>query len=339
MKSLKKLSLLVIFLTIVSCHDDKNSNVVSEQYIHKYGFDMSKDEWQSRKEGTSITVLDNGVTVTNSYNNGILHGQTAYTFPNSSIIEKTYHYDNGTLIKEVVNDSKGMPFKEEVYEPNNKKIVTLWDNLGVPISIEQYENNALVDGKYYKPDNELEASIENSSGNRIKRDRNGELLYRDKIEDGKLVSRTTYHFNGQIKSKMGYQNYQLHGDQINYSSNGDITMTMNWKEGKLDGVKTIYRNGKIIAEIPFLNGNRNGVEHHFDDTGKLTKEIHWENNKKHGSHRIYKENDTQIKWFYKGKAVSLKKFEEFSFREKLIANKEQFFDMIEHLDEKTAMQE
>lgn len=340
MKSLKKLSFFALLLTFASCQNDKDTDVVSQQYIHKYGFNMSKDEWQSRKkEGTSITVLANGVTVTNSYNNGILHGQTTYTFPSSSVIEKIFIYDNGTLIKEVDHDMKGLPYKEEVYEPNDRKIVTLWDKLGVPISIEQYENNLLVDGKYYKPDNDLEASIENSSGIRIKRDRDGELLYKDKITNGELVSRTTYHSNGQIKSKMNFHNYQLHGNQINYSPGGEILMTMTWKKGKLDGMKTIYRNGNKIAEIPYINGLKHGVERHYDNEGKMTVEIHWENDRKHGSHRIYKENDTEIQWFYKGKAVSLKKFEEFSYREKLIANKEQFFEMIDNLDEKTAMKE
>jgi len=340
MKSLKKLSFIAILLTFVSCQKDNDSNVVSQKYIHKYGFDMSKDEWQARKkEGTSVSVLDNGITVTSNYNDGILHGQTTYTFPNSSIIEKIYIYENGTLVKEIDHDLKGMPYKEEIHELNNRKIITLWDNLGVPISIEQYDSDSLVDGKYYKPDNALEASIDNYSGLRVKRDRDGELLYKDKIDDGAIISRTTYHSNGQIKSKMSFYNYQLHGDQINYSDSGEILMTMTWKEGQLTGLKTFYKNNNKIAEIPYVNGYKNGVERHFNDNGKLTKEIHWDKNKKHGSYRVYKENETEIKWFYKGKAVSLKKFEEFSSREKMIANKESFYNMINKLDEKTAMKE
>lgn len=340
MKSLKLLSLIAISLAIVSCHDDNNSNVISQQYIHKYGFDMSKDQWQSsKKEGVVITVLNTGVTITNSYNNGTLHGQTSYTYPNSSTLDKIYEYDNGTLVKEIHHDTKGVPYKEIAYELNNKKVITLWDSLGVPISIEQYENNALIDAKYFKPDNELEASIDNQSGMRIKRDRNGELLYKDKIEAGQLISRTTYHANGQVKSKMNFHNYKLQGEQINYSQTGEILMTMTWTDGKLDGLKTIYKNGNKVAEIPYVDGNKHGIERHFDSSGNLSKETHWENDKKHGSDRIYNENDTVIKWFYKGKAVSLKKYEEFSSREKIIANKEEFIKMINALDEKTAMAE
>jgi len=197
----------------------------------------------------------------------------------------------------------------------------------------------LVDGKYFKPDNDLESSIDNGSGIRVKRDRDGELHYKDTIENGELLSRNTYHPNGQISSKMFFHHYQLHGDQVNYSPTGEIIMTMTWNHGLLDGMKTIYRNGNKVAEIPFTQGLRHGIERHFNDGGKLTIEIHWESDKKHGSHRIYKENDTEIMWFYKGKAVSLNKFEEFSFREKLIANKDQFYEMINKMDELTALEE
>ena len=116
-------------------------------------------------------------------------------------------------------------------------------------------------------------------------------------------------------------------------------MTMSWKEGQLDGMKTIYKNSNKITEIPYLNGNKHGIERHYDNDGNLSCETHWENNKRHGSHRVYKDTQTIINWFYKDKAVSLKKFEEFSIREKLIANKDQFLKMIDNLDEKAAMLE
>ncbi|MFA6118478.1 MAG: toxin-antitoxin system YwqK family antitoxin [Parachlamydiales bacterium] len=339
MKSLKRLVLLGMAFTFFSCQKDNESNVVAEKFVHKYGFDMTKDEWQSRKDGTSIAQLTNGVTVTNSFANGILHGATTYTYPNSSIMEKVYIYENGTLTKEILHDINGIPFKESVNEPNNKKIITLWDNFGVPISVEQYENDLLVDGKYYKPNNELEASIENNSGFRTKRDRNGELQYKDQVENGKLLTRTTFHSNGQIKSTMSFQDYKLHGDQINYSPDGQILMTMTWKKGNLDGMHTIYKNGNKIAEIPYFNGLKHGIERHYSDNGKLSSETHWDQDKKHGSERIYTDNDTEIKWFFKGKTVSSKKFEEFSLREQLIANKDQFLEMINTMDEKIALEE
>jgi len=340
MKTLKRLSFLAILLTFLSCQNDDRSNVVSQQYVHKYGFDMSKNEWQSRsKEGSVISVLDSGITVTNTYNNGVLHGESSYTFPNSSIIDKIYTYDNGTLIKETLHDKDGIPYKEATNEPDNKKVITLWDRTGVPISIEEYENNKLINAKYFKPNNELEASIENQSGIRMKRDREGELLYKDIVKNGKLKHRSTYHPNGQIKAKVGYKNYNLHGEQFNYSDKGDVILTMTWNKGQLNGMKTTYKNNNKMSEIPFSNGLKHGIERHFAQDGRLEAEIHWDNDKKHGSERIYHKYDTHINWFYKGKAVSLKKFEEFSFREKLIANKDTFYEMIENMDDLKAMKE
>jgi len=340
MKTLKKLSYLTILLLFFSCQNDSDSNVVSQHYVHKYGFDMSKNEWQSRtKEGSVVTVLDSGVTLTNNYNNNVLHGLTTYSYPNSSILEKVYEYDNGILIKETHLDETGIPYREKTYEPDNKVLITLWDRQGVPISQEQYENNALVNGKYFKPNNELEATIEDSSGTRIKRDRNGEVLYKDIIKNGKLKARNTYHSNGQIKSKMTFKNYQLHGEQINYSDKGDVILKQTFNNGHLDGIKTVYKNNNLISEIPYVNGIKHGLERHFKQNGSVLAQVHWENDKKHGSERIFHDNDTHIKWYFKGKPVSLKKFEEFSYREKLVADKTNFYEMIDNMDNQQALKE
>ncbi|MBN2478962.1 MAG: toxin-antitoxin system YwqK family antitoxin [Parachlamydiales bacterium] len=334
------LALPLVFLT--SCKNDKDddSDVVSQKFIHKYGFDMSENEWETReKEGKSITVLENGVTVTKTFNADILHGPTTYTFPNSSVIAQVDLFDEGTLIKQTFHDENGMPYKEESFEPGENTTITLWDKFGVPISVEQYQEGNLANGKYYKPDNDLEASIQSGNGIRMKRDRNGELLYKDVFEYGKLKNRTTYHPNGQVQSTMSFDDYDLHGEQITYSPSGTIVMRAEWDHGQLDGIKTAYRNGNKIMEIPYHNGKKNGVEKHWDDNGRLAAEIHWDNDKKHGSHREYKDEDTEIKWYYKGKNVSMKKFEEFSHREHLVVDKESFHDMINKLDEKEALKD
>ena len=104
-------------------------------------------------------------------------------------------------------------------------------------------------------------------------------------------------------------------------------------------LKTVYRNSKKISEIPYVNGLKQGIEKHFTDNGSLAIEIHWEMDKKHGSHRIYNETDTEIKWYYKGKNVSLKKYEEFSQREKIAANKEQFYKMVEETEDEIALRD
>lgn len=308
-------------LLLTSCGNDSTPDqIVSESFVHKYGFDLSKEEWENRpQDGKVVSVLKNGVKVSRSYENGQLHGPTTYTFPHSSIIEKAMVYDQGTLLKETVNDISGMPIQEEVYEFDNRTIVTLWDDKGTPLSIEEYENEALIEGKYYNPDHELEARVEAGFGEKIKRDRAGLLVSRDLIENGITSSRTTYHPNGHFHTISHYLNDQLHGKQMKFSASGKPLMELNWKHGILDGTKIVYRNGLKVAEIPYVKGHKEGTELHYDDLGNLTAEIHWRNDKKHGCSQFFSEEGTESEWFYKGQSVNAQKFEMLENREKWVA--------------------
>ncbi len=301
--------------------DDSMNQVVSQKYVHKYGFDVSEDEWEERsQEGQVITLLSSGVKISRSYENGQLHGPTTYTFPHSSTIEKIMMYDAGTLLKETQCDTSGTPLKEEIFEFDDRTIVTTWDEKGVPLSIEEYDNELLMEGKYYTPDHVLESTVEAGFGEKIKRDRTGSLLSRDIIEDGLAVQRVSYHPNGQIHTISHYHDYQLHGEQLKFTASGKPLMKLNWNHGVLDGLKTVYRNGSKIAEIPYNNGLKHGTEFHYDDLGHLTAEIEWKTDKKHGSSKFYTEDTAETEWFFKGKTVSAQKFDMLDTRERLIAD-------------------
>lgn len=264
-------------------------------------------------------MLKNGVKVTNTYENGQLHGPTTYTFPHSSIVEKVLVYDAGTLLKECVNDPAGMPIREEVYEFDNRKIITMWDEKGAPLSIEEYEGEFLTEGKYYTPEHELETSVELSEGERVKRDRTGLLISRDEIKDGMIASRTTYHPNGQVHTVSHYRDYQLHGPQLKFTASGRPLMELNWNHGILDGEKIVYRNGTRVAVIPFSQGLKDGVEYHYDDLGNLTAEIEWRNDKKHGATKLHSEEATETEWFFKGQSVNAEKFRNLERRDQIAA--------------------
>ena len=307
---------------VTGCQSNKNNNdVVSQQFVHKYGFDVTEEEWEERaQDGQTITMLKDGTQVTRCYENGQLHGTTTFTFPNSTVVEKILVYDQGTLLKEVLNDSVGIPMREDVYEFDDRSIITIWDEKGAPISIEEYDNEALMEGKYYTAEHELEGQVINGCGTRIKRDRSSLLLCRDQITNGLLSERTSYHPNGQIHTVSHYTNDQLDGEQIKNTASGKPLMTLNWKHGNLDGLKTIYRNGIKIAEIPYVNNQKQGTELHYDDLGNLTAEIQWKNDKKHGFSRFYSEESTDNEWYYKGQIVDEQKFEMLESREKLVAD-------------------
>jgi antitoxin component YwqK of YwqJK toxin-antitoxin module len=306
-------------LLITSCQTSNNTDqVISQTYVHKYGFETSEKDWQQReRDGQVVSLLKNGVKVTRSYENGVLHGPTTYTFPNSSIVEKSLVYDQGTLLKEQINDSSGMPIQEEVYEFDQRKLTTFWSDRGVPLSTEEYEGDILKEAKYYTPDHELEASVVGGMGERVKRDRQGLLISRDEIRDGEMVSRTSYHPNGEVHTISHYKDYELHGLQSKFTASGKPLMELHWNQGILDGDKVVYRNGSKIAVIPYVKGEKHGIELHYDDLGTLISEIEWRNDKKHGCTKLYSEESTDTEWFFKGQSVNAEKFKMLDYREQI----------------------
>lgn len=305
-----------------SCQSgDSLDQIVSQTYVHKYGFNLSEREWEEMsKEGQVVSSLKNGVKITASYENGQLHGPTTYTFPYSQAIEKCLAYDLGSLLKETLYDPSGMPVREEVYEFDNRTIITLWNEKGSPLSIEEYEDEVLIEGKYYTPEHILEAQVEAGFGERIKRNRSGLLLSKDTIENGLIAARTTYHPNGQIHTVSHYHDYQLHGEQLKIADTGRPLMKMNWNHGVLDGPKIVYRNGIKVSEIPYINGQRHGVELHYDDLGNLIAEIVWRNDKKHGCSKFFSEETDETEWFFNGQSVSAERFEVLENRERIVAD-------------------
>ncbi len=308
-------------LLLASCGTNQlPDQVVSQTYVHKYGFGVSEEEWEERaQEGQVVTTLKNGVKITHTYENGQLQGPTTFTFPRSNTVEKLLVYDQGTLLKETLNDTAGMPIREEIYEFDNRVIITLWDEKGAPLSIEEYDDELLVDGKYYTPEHELEGQVENGFGERVKRHRSGILVEKEFVEDGMVTSRTTYHPNGQVHTVSHYHDYQLHGEQLHYTSLGRPLMSLNWNHGVLDGLKIVYRNGFKVAEIPYIDGQKHGTEFHYDDLGNLTAEIQWHNDKKHGCSKFFTEDTAENEWFFEGELVSGERFQTLEDREKIIA--------------------
>lgn len=316
----RKFLLSTAALAFTACQTNSSlDQIVSQTYIHKYGFETTEEDWEAREQdGQVVSVLKNGVKVSKSFQDGKLHGLTTYTFPHSPVIEKQSLYDEGILLKEQINDPSGIPVREEIYEFGNRTIITLWDEKGVPLSIEEYEDEILKEAKYYTPDHELEASVVDGCGERVKRDRAGVLISRDEIRNGIMTCRTTYHPNGNPHTVSHYENYQLQGKQMKFTASGTPLMELNWNENVLDGNKIIYRNGKKIALIPYVKGKKHGLELHYDDLGYLTAEIPWQNDKKHGQAQLHAEESSETEWFFRGQSVGAHKFKMLENREKIL---------------------
>jgi len=300
---------------------DGGHEILSQEFIHKYGFNISQEEWDRRdQEGQIVTVLKNGVKVVTSYENGILHGPTTHTFPHSSVVEHLFVYEQGTLIKEALHDKKGVPITETAFEFDDRKIVTTWDQHGSPLAIEEFDGDFLIEGSFFTPEHELEGAVEAGFGERFHRDRTGLLVNRELIENGVVSRRTIYHPNGNIHSISNYHDDQLHGEQKKFTSAGQPLMELQWDHGLLEGTKVVYRDGVKASEIPYSHGQKHGLETHFDESANKTAEITWRNDKKWGASRFFANNTEETQWFYNGSLVSEDKFDMLSSRSSLVAD-------------------
>lgn len=302
--SLFLLGTLVLLSYGCSKCEDENP-VVSQRYIHKYGYAVSKQEWEDKKyPGQIITSLKNGVTITATYEDGILHGPCTHTHPHSQIVEYYYLYNQNVLVKEIVYDPLGMPIRERVQHSPTRYSLTCWYKNGTPMSVEDYASEELVDGEYFSTNNELECRIEKGNGSRIRRDRNGILLSKDVFEGGFMLKRDTFYASGSPESSTSFLLNQLHGERKMFAENGEPVSIEEWWHGQLHGKSTYFRNGMKEREIFFLNGAKNGIEQQFLDGEIVSREIHWENDKRHGPSIFYMNGIAQTEWFYNGQVVS-----------------------------------
>ncbi len=64
--------------------------------------------------------------------NGVLEGETTYTFPNSSTIQMTEIYDAGVLIARRDNYLSGVAMKEETFAGDELIKLCTWYEAGTP---------------------------------------------------------------------------------------------------------------------------------------------------------------------------------------------------------------
>lgn len=285
------------------CYD--NDYVVKQSFVHRYGVEVPCDEWAAQGEhGQVMSTLVTGVTVTNSFNGGILDGETTYTFPHSSSIEKVEMYDNGNLVKELTNFPTGAPAKEIQYLSPREERVTSWYENNTPRAIENYKDGMLVQADYYNFSHQLEAKVDDGQGMRTTRDAYGNLVSNDTIQDGILVSSQTYYPNGTPQAIIPFQNDLVEGEKKTFLPGGEPKTVEEWKAGAQNGMTVVYQNGEKLAEIPFLCGVKEGVEKRYRDGRDLVEEISWHNNVQHGPANTYVDGNVITNYYFQGKPVS-----------------------------------
>lgn len=327
MKKLLAGLLTLIFLSACSNKND-DSDVISQRYIHKYGFEVSEKEWLERNsDGQIVTAFQDGSSLARSYKNGALHGPTTLTFPKSQTIAEKQEYSEGVLLKKTFYAFSGLPRREETFE-KGKTTITVWTRKGVPLSIEEYLDGKLINGKYFTSSNVLEASITGGNGTRIKRDENGQLLNQEKFQKGEMVQRTAFHPSGKAETISYFSNYKLNGLQKTFAANGALTRTANWIDGKQHGKEIGYRNGQKYLEVPYVNGLKHGLETEYLNS-MLVREVPWKDGEKHGMQRICAKDFTDIQWFYNGEAVELDRYRKLQARDAMMAELEKSKGLID----------
>lgn len=300
-----------VTLLLASCGKYSNDDVVSQKYIHKYGYAVSKNEFEHRRyPGQVVTVLKTGVTVNATYEDGVLHGPTTHTFPNSQTVEAYFLYNEGQLIKQVFYNLHGMPLREEIQLSPTRFSSTRWYHDGIPMSIEEYSTTELVEGQYFTPQNDIEARVEKGRGIRLVRDPQGVLKSREEVDQGTIVKRDTFYSNGTPETVAFFLHNLLHGEKRSFTEQGEPLAIREYVRGKLHGKTTFFKNGVKTTEVHYLDDMKNGLEVHYLDGNAISQEILWENDRKHGPCKYYTEDGVYTEYFYEGELVSDHKWKE-----------------------------
>jgi antitoxin component YwqK of YwqJK toxin-antitoxin module len=308
-------------LMACSCQKNKKDDeVISQSYVHKYGYALSQEEWQEKNyPGQVISSLKNGVTITATYENGELQGPCTFTYPYSHTVEKYILYNKNDPVKEISYDITGMPVQEIVQLTDSTHSVTSWYTDGVPKSVEEYAQDELINGQYFTTSHEVEARVEKGNGSRIIREVTGTLLCKDAIENGMLKRRESFFANGSPESIADYAYGQLHGTRKSFTSMGEPLAVEEWENGHLHGTSCYYKNGRKELEVTYLYGKKNGLETHFTDGEKVSHQITWILGLKHGPETFFLANTTKTLWHYDNKEITEFRFKELSSLDAIIS--------------------
>jgi antitoxin component YwqK of YwqJK toxin-antitoxin module len=300
-----------IFLT--ACQQHLPPECIEKSYIHRYGVVVEPDYWNNAgRNGQVVSTLRDGAVLTQTFNNGILHGESCCTFPHSSQLQKREMFAHDQLVSCTTYSLDGLPLQTTNYTTPESWTVTTWYEHGQPSSIERFDRNMLIDGEYYNMRNEKDSWISNGNGDRYTRDRHGFLISVDSFRSGELAYSTTYHPNGVPKEITPYAGGKIHGDRKTYYPGGEPQSIEPWHFDRQQGTTVLFQNGERFAEVPYLAGKKSGIERRFRDGSIVTQEISWHDDKMHGPTYTYVGDSFQTDWFYRGRLTSRSNFESYS---------------------------
>ncbi len=290
---------------------------VEQKCFHKYGNEVQPDYWvDCGRNGQLITTQRNGVVITQSYANGMLNGQSTFSYPHSEQAERVEMYENDQMVSQTFYQQSGMPINSIEYSSPDISTETIWYENGNPKSTEKYERGMLVSGEYYDLQNNRDAWVSDGYGERNSRDSLGSLVSLDTFRNGELTSKVIQYPNGTPKEVIAIANGQINGERKTYYPGGEPMSIEFWNNGQQHGLTTIYQNGEKYAEVPYNNGRKHGVERRYRDGSNVTQEINWNNDQMHGQSNTYYGDSVQTDWYYNGRLSTRSNFESFAVPKK-----------------------
>lgn len=301
-------------LALGSCQPHSQREDQHCTYVHQYGVPVGSEQWiKSGCNGQKIISWRDGVTVSQTYVNGLLHGPSTYSYPLSEKIERVEEYINNHLTKQLFYDTEGNPKRSIAYKASNVRTVTSWYDIGNPCSIETYEGSLLISGKYYTLMNVKDSWVYKGDGERVTRDEYGHTISLDTFKEGIMVSSTTYYSNGSPREISYFDQGARHGEQKRYYLGGEPMCFETWEKGEKTGMTTLFQEGVKFAEVPYVAGKKNGLERRYRDGIVVNQEICWKDDKMHGPASTYSDGGiVQTDWYYKGRLTSQANFESYA---------------------------
>ena len=323
MKKFPSLYIALSGLFIFGCQNsskDQNEHVVAKRYIHKYGYDVSKEEWDTASyPGQVITTLRNGVTITSSYESHLLHGPTTYTFPHSQVTQFLHVYKEGNLVKKITYNMRSIPQIQELFLAPSHVKITKWYQKGTPMSVEEYHNNEIVEGEYYNEKNEMINQVIKGSGIRVIRDEHENISSKETVDNGFSSLKQTFYPHGIPHTIIPLCNGKIHGEKKVFALTGEPISVETYHFDLLHGPALYYQNGCRYLEINYRDGLKDGKEYHFVDDKTVIEETEWMQGQKHGLSTIFIDGIPHTRFYYNDQLVSKEKYRELCEMEDNIA--------------------
>jgi len=216
-----------------------------------------------------------------NYSKGVLEGESKYYFT-SSKVKKIIPYLNNEINGEIIEYTKNGAILSKTTYKNGKKegsSVGYWNKDNISF-IEDYENDLLINGQYFKKTRVKVSKIKNGDGQKAIFKENN--LYKlIEYKNGKLEGKIQIFLPNGFLINEHYQKNQLKdGQEIEYYNNNEITnfnktkpypkLEINWNNGNIHGlVKTWYKNRSLESQKEFSNNKKNGMHFAWYENGSV----------------------------------------------------------------------